>query len=614
MEQRVLSHQYFPQKPIQFPPRSLSLNIDVNSGRNHRCNSADSIHETSGYSSATTSLDDTYSMEEPNPFFGTFNTQGYTSTMKPISNAYYPHSSGQRGHNQTDINEYEQRSQSEVSPTSDGSLLASDDDMGYSPTTSDSKTPKGRKSRKPPKSNKSSKDLLSTTEKCKVCLAQAARHVHYGATTCYSCKAFFRRSIQLGAAFKYTCQTQGNCVMLPNTRKSCQRCRFDRCLSIGMKPDKVLTEKQRAKRFRKVRQKALDVSKDIDTPSTSKSDATPKISLKGPREISNLRKQGLENKQNTHSGGECHAIYRGMPKSSIADGRSYNENEYSFGNKRATMASKVDYGFSCVQETFNPSQSNIFGTDGNFEQRIFDYNSSESNEGTTIKIEPRQEEQDMHALARAENMETERSNENFSYMTSPVPSGSSNISTNIVIKKERDDFTIQTDESPSDESNQLYNSSYSSAQELTIQIPPSHRRPLDENKEHPFSFNSGILEASYNIVEKKSSSTKLSSLVAPSMHPSSIFKEKDYSVNGCTFSEVPDLTPNKSNAIDLSTSTLTPSTTSLTPISSVLPISKSNVQKVCIYKSCYVNIVFNISHCHQIILTNFMNIDICRME
>ena len=156
MEQGVLSHQYFSQKPIQFPPRSLSLNIDVNSGRN-RCNSADSIHETSGYSSATTSLDGTYSMKEPNPFFGTFNTQNYTSTRKPISSAYYSHSSGQRGHNQADINEYEQRSQSEVSPASDGSFLASDDDMGYSPTTSDPKTSKGRKPRKPPKSNKSTK-------------------------------------------------------------------------------------------------------------------------------------------------------------------------------------------------------------------------------------------------------------------------------------------------------------------------------------------------------------------------------------------------------------------------------------------------------------------------
>jgi hypothetical protein len=65
-----------------------------------------------------------------------------------------------------------------------------------------------------------------------------------------------------------------------------------------------------------------------------------------------------------------------------------------------------------------------------------------------------------------------------------------------------------------------------------------------------------------------------------------MFKEKNYSVTGSTFSDVPNLnTPNKINAIDLSTSTLspsstlTPSTTSLTPISSVLPISSANVQK-----------------------------------
>ena len=258
------------------------------------------------------------------------------------------------------------------------------------------------------------------------------------------------------------------------------------------------------------------------------------------------------------------------------------------------MASKVDYGFPGVQGTFSPNHSNLFGTNGDFEQRICDYNSSESSQGTTIKIEPRQEEQDRCALTKTDNMETERGEDilthHMSYMTSQVMSESSNVSTNIVIKTERDDFTSQTDDFPSDESNQIYNSSYSSTHEINIQIPPSHRRQLQDNKDHPFNFNSGILEAPYTITEKKSSSTKMSSLT-PSIYPSSMFKEKDYSVTGSTFSDVPNLSaPNKINAIDLSTSTLspsstlTPSTTSLTPISSVLPISSANVQKVCICK------------------------------
>ena len=41
-----------------------------------------------------------------------------------------------------------------------------------------------------------SNPLISTTEKCKVCREPAAKHIHYGSVTCFSCRAFFRRSIQ----------------------------------------------------------------------------------------------------------------------------------------------------------------------------------------------------------------------------------------------------------------------------------------------------------------------------------------------------------------------------------------------------------------------------------
>ena len=41
-----------------------------------------------------------------------------------------------------------------------------------------------------------SNPLISSTEKCKVCREPAAKHIHYGSVTCFSCRAFFRRSIQ----------------------------------------------------------------------------------------------------------------------------------------------------------------------------------------------------------------------------------------------------------------------------------------------------------------------------------------------------------------------------------------------------------------------------------
>ena len=51
--------------------------------------------------------------------------------------------------------------------------------------------------------------LISETKKCQVCTAPAAKHIHYGATTCFSCRAFFRRSIQTSQSRNYVCRRQG---------------------------------------------------------------------------------------------------------------------------------------------------------------------------------------------------------------------------------------------------------------------------------------------------------------------------------------------------------------------------------------------------------------------
>ena len=102
--------------------------------------------------------------------------------------------------------------------------------------------------------------LISDTKKCQVCMAPAAKHVHYGATTCFSCRAFFRRSIQTSQSRNYVCRRQGDCTILPDTRKGCQKCRLEACLRIGMKPGWVLNEDERARRFRKLRMKKAERS------------------------------------------------------------------------------------------------------------------------------------------------------------------------------------------------------------------------------------------------------------------------------------------------------------------------------------------------------------------
>jgi len=122
------------------------------------------------------------------------------------------------------------------------------------------------KSNSPEKPHAQSK-LLSPTEKCKICNEQAAKHVHYGAMTCFSCRAFFRRSIQNKTAATYVCRRNKECEINLKTRKNCQFCRYQKCIEVGMKPTWVLTEEERTRRFRKVREKHT-----VDNPNSSNID------------------------------------------------------------------------------------------------------------------------------------------------------------------------------------------------------------------------------------------------------------------------------------------------------------------------------------------------------
>lgn len=79
-------------------------------------------------------------------------------------------------------------------------------------------------------------DPLAGPEPCVVC-GDNATGFHYRAMTCEGCKGFFRRSVQ--KKLVYTCKFQGHCsVSDKQNRNSCQKCRFDRCISGGMAKDR----------------------------------------------------------------------------------------------------------------------------------------------------------------------------------------------------------------------------------------------------------------------------------------------------------------------------------------------------------------------------------------
>jgi len=86
---------------------------------------------------------------------------------------------------------------------------------------------------------------------CRVCGDRAIAHMHYGGICCYSCKAFFRRAVQSGKDKAYRCKRSGDCQVSVASRRSCQKCRFLKCIAVGMTAAWVLSEEQCTIRFGK---------------------------------------------------------------------------------------------------------------------------------------------------------------------------------------------------------------------------------------------------------------------------------------------------------------------------------------------------------------------------
>ena len=73
------------------------------------------------------------------------------------------------------------------------------------------------------------------TLRCNVCSAPAPDHLHFGGHCCYSCRAFFRRTIERMRKIDVVCKAGDNECLITESSKSCSACRFEKCLRIGMK-------------------------------------------------------------------------------------------------------------------------------------------------------------------------------------------------------------------------------------------------------------------------------------------------------------------------------------------------------------------------------------------
>ncbi|XP_053329166.1 estrogen-related receptor gamma-like isoform X2 [Spea bombifrons] len=80
---------------------------------------------------------------------------------------------------------------------------------------------------------------------CLVC-GDTASGYHYGVASCEACKAFFKRTIQ--GNIEYSCPVLNDCEITKRRRKSCQACRFRKCLTVGMMKEGVRLDRVRGGR------------------------------------------------------------------------------------------------------------------------------------------------------------------------------------------------------------------------------------------------------------------------------------------------------------------------------------------------------------------------------
>ncbi|CAF1257424.1 unnamed protein product [Adineta steineri] len=87
---------------------------------------------------------------------------------------------------------------------------------------------------------------------CVVCGDNAFGY-NFDAVSCESCKAFFRRNA-LRPPGKLKCRGNGHCEVTVEKRKRCKKCRLDKCLSMGMRKEWILSEEEKRRKRSKIQE------------------------------------------------------------------------------------------------------------------------------------------------------------------------------------------------------------------------------------------------------------------------------------------------------------------------------------------------------------------------
>lgn len=96
------------------------------------------------------------------------------------------------------------------------------------------------------------KEIPASLQKiCLVCGDKALGY-NFNAISCESCKAFFRRNALTSKEFK--CPFTNNCEITTVTRRFCQKCRLEKCFSVGMVKEFIMSDEDKAEKRKKIEQ------------------------------------------------------------------------------------------------------------------------------------------------------------------------------------------------------------------------------------------------------------------------------------------------------------------------------------------------------------------------
>ncbi|KAK3588810.1 hypothetical protein CHS0354_028457 [Potamilus streckersoni] len=109
------------------------------------------------------------------------------------------------------------------------------------------------------------------TSACLVCGDRGSGY-HYSVFSCEGCKGFFKRTVQKNLI--YNCKDKGQCMINKFTRNTCQACRFQKCMEMGMKREAVREDRSPGGKHRHKRLRLGEVATEMGSSDCTEPDLT----------------------------------------------------------------------------------------------------------------------------------------------------------------------------------------------------------------------------------------------------------------------------------------------------------------------------------------------------